>query len=86
MPLVETVRPDADKIIRLIRAQDPLGEWGAIARFARQKLQDPRRHPQSLRNLRVKKLASVDFITQVADALGVPVSEITLPEDQQRVA
>lgn len=87
----EPVRPDADKIFELINVWDhrcatpracPHRSWqerGATTRFARR----IGRNRQSLWNLRAPgKLIGPAFITQIADTLHVPWSDITLPADK----
>jgi hypothetical protein len=74
MPLVETVTVDGAKIFRLARQNRK-----SVAVVAR----DIGRHPGSILNLRTRPIASVKFATQIAEALGVEVSEITLTGEEQ---
>lgn len=74
MPLVETVTVDGAKVFRLARQNRK-----SVAVVAR----DIGRHPGSILNLRRRPIASVKFATQLAEALGVEVGEITLADEEE---
>ena len=91
MPLVPTFAVDADELFTRINVWDhkcTAPSWhkcshprGAVTRFAR-RLGRGRHTRQSLWNFRTPgKRISLEFATQIAGVLGVPVSTFTtLPE------
>ena len=86
-PFPAPVRPDPDKILKLIKARDP--RHGQITRFARWL----GRSPQTFWNMKSGSSgASLEFLVQIAAALRVDLEDITLaqtaaePEDPQPLA
>lgn len=71
MPLVATVVADGVKICELARAK-----YGTVTAFAG----SIGRPPQSIWNMRGGRTVSKTFAAQIAEALGIEVSEITLSE------
>ena len=73
MPLVPTVIADGDKISELAQAKygTRYGHRTALAASIG-------RQPKSISNMRGGRRVSVKFATQIAEALGVPLAEITL--------
>jgi hypothetical protein len=80
MPLVPTVIADGDKISELAAAK-----YGSRRGFRKALAASIGRQPKSISNMRGGRRVSVRFATQIAEALGVPLSEITLAaEDSQQ--
>jgi len=78
MPLVPTVIADGNKICELARVKYGT-RYGAIAALAG----SIGRQPKSISNMRGGRKISEKFATQIADALGVPLGDITLPDGGQ---
>ena len=74
MPAVPTVTADGAKICELAKAQH-----GTVKAFAA----SIGKHPNAITNMRQARfrVVYVKSLTKIADALGVPLSEITLPDD-----
>jgi cytochrome oxidase assembly protein ShyY1 len=74
MPLVETVIADGAKICELARDQH-----GTVTAFAR----SIGKRPEAIWNMQQQRcrIVSVKNITAIAEALGVPVGEITLADE-----
>ena len=74
MPAVPTVTADGAKICELARAQH-----GTVKAFAL----SIGKHPNAITNMRQPRFREVyvKSLTKIADALGVPLSEITLPDE-----
>jgi lambda repressor-like predicted transcriptional regulator len=70
MPTTPTYRPDRERILALIRERGETVSSFALALG---------RHPRTFWKLKDQPI-SKSFATQIATALGVPVSEITRDE------
>jgi transcriptional regulator with XRE-family HTH domain len=77
MPLVQTVIADRAKIRELAKKQD-----GSVAALARRL----GRHPRSFTNMKRGKPVGIKFAEQIAEALGVEVDVITLPQADRPAA
>jgi len=78
MPRVTTKRPDGNAI-RALRKRQGLTLPQLAAKLP------GARHPQSVRKLETARsaLASEVFLYQIANALGVDISQITLPDGNE---
>jgi hypothetical protein len=79
MPLVPTVIADGDKICELARSKYGT-KYGALKALAA----SIGRQSKSISNMRGGRRVGLRFATQIADALGVPLSEITLADEAQQ--
>jgi plasmid maintenance system antidote protein VapI len=79
MPLVPTVIADGDKISELAAAKYGT-KYGARSALAA----SIGRQPKSISNMRGGRRVSVKFATQIAEALGVSLDRITLPDEAEQ--